>query len=178
MSNSTQLNCKCGQVKLEVQGEPFLVSECLCTSCRAAALRLQKLPGLTDMLTSYGATGCADFRKDRVRILAGADQLKDFRLSAEAGTRRVVASCCNTPIFMEMKGGHWLSIYLDLWPENERPKVELRTMVGDLDDASAVPNDVPNLKTHSVKFYGKLLAAWVAMGFKTPKFETGGTLDV
>lgn len=58
-----------------------------------------------------------------------------------------------------MKGGHWLSICLDLWPENARPQVELRTMVGDLDDASAVPNDVPNLKTRSVKFYGKLLAA-------------------
>ncbi len=50
-------------------------------------------------------------RKDRVRILSGAEQLKEYRLSADAGTRRVIATCCNTPVFMEMKGGHWLSLY-------------------------------------------------------------------
>lgn len=178
MENKKTLSCNCGKVKLEVQGAPFLVSECLCNSCRAAAARLKKLPGNPEMLTAYGATGCAEYRKDRVAFAEGESYLRDFRLTEDAGTRRVVASCCNTPMFMEMKDAHWLSIYLKRWPEGQRPAVQLRTMATDMEELSKVPDDVPNLKTHSIKFYAKLFAVWVAMGFKNPKFVTGGQIDV
>lgn len=177
MSGSKMIGCACGRTQLEVQGAPILVSECLCDSCRAAAPRLAALPGARTMLTPIGATPSAEYRKDRVRIVSGADHLREFRLSADAGSRRVVAICCNTPLFLEMKGAHWLSLYLHLWPDGARPKVELRTMAGDLADASRLPGDIPNLKTHSVSFYIKLLGAWIAMGFHTPKIAMTGTID-
>jgi hypothetical protein len=161
-----------------VQGAPILVSECLCNSCRAAAYRLAKLPGARNILTSYGATPCAEYRKDRVRILSGAEHLNEFRLSAEAASRRVVATCCNTPVFLEMKGAHWLSIYLHLWPDEVRPKAEMRTMSGDLSDASNLPGDIANLKSHTVSFYAKLLGAWAAMGFRNPKIEVAGKIEI
>jgi len=104
MSKTTSISCACGQTCLELQGDPILVSECLCDSCRTAADRLAMLPGAKSVLTSYGATPSAEYRKDRVRILSGADRLREFRLSAHAGSRRVVATCCNTPVFLEMKG--------------------------------------------------------------------------
>jgi hypothetical protein len=114
-------------------------------------------------------------RKDRVAISAGQDKLKSHRLSEDAGTRRVIASCCNTPIFMELKGGHWLSIYAALWPDTERPALEMRTMAGTRDD---LPTDVPNLKTHSLGFYVRLFGAWARMGFRNPTIADNGELNV
>lgn len=177
MSKTTIIGCTCGKTQLEVHGAPMIVSECLCDSCRIAADRLAALPGGKTMLTRYRATPAAEYRKDRVRILSGRAFLKEFRLTADAGSRRVVATCCNTPVFLEMKGAHWLSIYLHLWPEDTRPKPELRTMTGDLPDPSSLPKDIPNLKTHTISFYAKLFAAWVAMGFRNPKIEVAGKVD-
>lgn len=178
MSRTTHIGCACGKMRLEVRGNPILVSECLCDSCRAAAGRLATLPGAANMLTTYHATPSAEYRKDRIGVLSGAENLKEFRLSPSSGSRRVVASCCNTPVFLEMKGGHWLSLYLHLWPEEARPKAELRTMTGDLADRSGLPADIPNLETHTVAFYAKLLAAWIAMGFRNPKIAVAGKIDV
>lgn len=177
MSGATQIGCACGKTRLEVKGAPILVSECLCDSCRAAADRLAALPGGRNILTFYGATPCAEYRKDRVRILSGREHLKEFRLSADAGTRRVVAICCNTPMFLEMKGAHWLSVYLHLWPDAARPKAEIRTMTGDLVDPSALPGDIPNLKSHNASFFAKLIWAWAGMGFRNPRIEVAGKID-
>ena len=177
MNTTTTVGCACGKTRLEVQGAPILVSECLCDSCRTAAERLAALPGARSVLTAYGATPCAEYRKDRVRVVSGAEHLREFRLSAEAGSRRIVATCCNTPVFLELKGAHWLSVYLHLWPQATRPQPQLRTMVGDLPDASALPDDIPNRKSHTASFYAKLFAAWVAMGFRNPKIEVAGNVD-
>ena len=98
-----------------------------------------------------------------------AARLKEFRLTPTSKTRRVVATCCNTPVFAEFHGGHWLSLFGCLWPKGTLPPLELRTMTGDLADASVLPNDVPNGKRQSFAFYAKLLGAWIAMGFKVPK---------
>ncbi|CAN7352409.1 MULTISPECIES: DUF6151 family protein [Ensifer] len=177
MSDTTHIGCACGQTRLKVQGAPILVSECLCDSCRAAAARLGALPGARNILTSYEATPSAEYRKDRITIVSGEENLSEFRLSEGAGSRRVVATCCNTPMFLEMKGAHWLSLYLHLWPAETRPKAELRTMVGDLPDASWLPKDIPNLKTHTVSFYAKLLWAWIAMGFRNPKIAIARKIE-
>lgn len=177
MMRTTRIGCACGQTRLELRGSPILVSECLCNSCRAAAGRLAALPGARNTLTAYQATPTAEYRKDRVEILSGAENLREFRLSPTAGSRRVIAACCNTPVFLEMKGAHWLSLYLHLWPEDIRPKSAFRTMTGDLADASGLPADMPNLKTHTVAFYARLLAAWIAMRFRNPKITVGGTID-
>lgn len=177
MSKFTAIGCGCGKTRLEVQGDPILVSECLCDSCRQAAARLAGLPHAVNMLSPHEATASAEYRKDRVRFVSGSEHLREFRLAPGAGSRRVVAVCCNTPVFLEMKGAHWLSLYLHLWPEAARPGIEMRTMVGDLPDASKLPDDVPNLKTHSASFYMKLLWAWIGMGFRNPKIQIKGTVD-
>lgn len=155
-----------------------MVAECLCDSCRAAAKRFERLKGGRNILTEYGATRFGMYRKDRVRFPNGQARLGEFRLTPDAGTRRVVATCCNTPVFTELNGGHWLSLYGHLWQDSEMPPVDFRTITGDLTDAGALPADgVPNLKGHSMKFVVKLLGAWVAMGFKTPRVDVEGKLD-
>lgn len=177
MSPTTCLACACGQFSLIVQGDPITSVECHCDSCRAAGARLQRLPCARPLLDPRGGTRFVLYRKDRIQFAAGADHLKEFRLSSGASTRRVLASCCNTPVFLEFKGGHWLSLYGGLWPDGALPPLEMRTMTGDLPDASVLPGDVPNLKRQSGVFFARLLKAWIAMGFRSPRIAVSGEVQ-
>ncbi|MCP3143134.1 GFA family protein [Pyxidicoccus xibeiensis] len=168
MTQTTQLGCACGRVRLEVERAPIVTAECHCNSCREAGARLKTLPGAPPFLEANGATRFVLYRKDRARFLEGTDVLKAFRLTPKSTTRRVVAICCNTPVFLEFKGGHWLSLYASLWPAGTRPPVELRTMTSDLPAGSVLPDDVPAGTWQSVSFFARLLGAWIAMGFRSP----------
>jgi len=169
MPETTRLACACGQVHLEVEGAPIISTECHCNSCRAAGARLQALAATRPFLEPNGGTHFVCYRKDRVRFIEGTTQLKAFRLKPEATTRRAIATCCNTPVFLEFKGGHWLSLYAGLWPKGALPPLDLRTMTSDLPDASSLAGDVPSGKLHTLRFFARLLGAWIAMGFKAPK---------
>lgn len=177
MTKALNIHCSCGQTQLEVIGKPIASVECCCTSCGEAGKRMQQLHNAPITLTEYDATPFVMYRKDRVSFLAGADSLKSFRLTPEASTERVVATCCNTPVYLSVKGGHWLSLYGMLWPEGSLPPAEIRTMTSDLPDGAVLPDDILNAKKHSLGFFAKLFGAWAGMGFQNPKIEVEGTLD-
>ncbi len=175
----TPLSCRCGQVKLSVSGTPILSAECLCADCQKAGSILQALPRASAILDKNGGTRFEIFRKDRVQCEQGAEHLREHRLSDDSKTRRVVAVCCNTPMFLDFTNGHWLSIYGALWQQEALPPLEIRTMTRSRPPGVELPDDVPNPSTHTVSFYFKLLSAWVAMGFRTPKVDyVNGRLDV
>ena len=179
MRQTITLACKCGQTEMQAENAPILSVECLCTSCRTAADLIATLPGAALMRSAGGGTRMEIYRKDRVRCTKGAQNLREHRLSATTKTRRVIAICCNTPMFLDFTQGHWIDVYGNLWPAGTLPRLQMRTMAGDLDDPSSLPADVPNLKTHSVRFFVPLLAAWAAMRFRTPKIEyVQGKLDL
>ncbi len=153
-----------------MEGAPIVSTECHCNSCRAAGARLQALPSAPPFLEAQ--------RRDALRALPQGSRplrarapscLKEFRLTPAAKTRRVVATCCNTPVFLEFQSGHWLSLYGGLWPEGTLPPLDLRTMTSDLPAGTPLPDDVPNGKRQSFSFFAKLLGAWIAMGFRSPK---------
>lgn len=173
MTNVTPLTCACGQVRIEVEGTPILSPECHCNSCREAGGRLQRLPGAPSVLEANGGTHFVLYRKDRVRFLEGMERLASFRLKPEAKTRRVVATCCNTPVFLDLVNAHWLSVFGLLWPEGVLPPVELRVTTSDLPDPTVLPDDVPNAKRISFLFFRRVLGAWIAMGFRIPKVPFG-----
>ena len=176
MSETTRLSCSCGKVQIEVTGAPILSAECCCTSCRAAGDRFEQLPGAPDFRTALKTSPYVLMRKDRVRFVDGTEQLREFRLKPESHTRRVVAACCNTPLFTEFQAGHWLSVYASLWPSAVRPAMEMRTMTADLPDASILSTDIVNSRSQPPAFMGKLLWAWIAMGFRVPKVAVNGQL--
>lgn len=177
MTQTTELTCTCGKVRIEAMRAPIVSAECHCDSCRAAAARLQDLPGTPSFIEPNGGIRYAMYRKDRVRFVQGANLLREFRLSPDAKTRRVVASCCNTPVFTEFQNGHWLSLFGCLWPAGRLPAPEVRTMTSDLADTSELSDDVPNAGHHTPSFLLKILMAWVAMGFRTPKIDIKGVID-
>lgn len=175
MTNQT-LSCACGGVRLEVRGAPIITTECHCNSCREAGARLSVLPGVPEIVTANGGTPFVLYRKDRAEVTRGAEHLKAFRLKLDAKTRRVVASCCNTPAFLEFKGGHWMSIYHTLWPVGTMPAIEIRTMTGDTDGAR-LDDRIPSGARQTAGFYARLLIAWAAMGFRSPDVPVAGEID-
>lgn len=175
----TVLTCTCGDVTLEVRGRPIVSAECLCNDCQNAGEVLQSLPGAPSTLDQRAATRFVLYRKDRVRCLKGQDHLREHRLSKDSKTRRVVAICCNTPVFLEFTNGHWLSIYGGLWPAASLPALEIRTMTRDRPGGVELPLDVPNPGTHTFSFYARLFSAWVGMRFRAPKLDfVSGDLNV
>jgi hypothetical protein len=176
MNQITQLACACGEVQLHVKRAPIISTECYCNSCRAAGARLQTLGAPAPVLKANGGTHFILYRKDRVDFLKGAERLKAFRLTPAATTRRVVATCCNTPVFLEFKGGHWLSLYAGLWPKDTLPPLDLRTMTSDLPAGAALDEEVPSGTRQTLAFYAKLLGAWIAMGFRSPKIAVNGEM--
>jgi hypothetical protein len=166
-----KLACNCGRVMLEVAGSPIVSCECLCADCQKAGALLQARPGAPKILDERGATRFELYRKDRVRCARGQEDLREHRLSDQSDTRRVLAACCNTPIFLEFAHGHWLSVYGLLWPPRSLPALQLRTMTRSRPRDVVLPDDVPNPSTHNAAFYAKLFLAWAAMGFRAPKID-------
>lgn len=171
MTQSTRLTCSCERFEMVVTGEPFIATECHCNSCRDAGARMATLPLARPMLDENGGTRFALYRKDRVEITKGRNVLRAYRLSGTAPTRRVIATCCNSPLFLVFKGGHWLSVYSSLWPEGTAPLPSIRTMTSDRATGTVLDETIPSGRWQTVGFYGKLLTAWIAMGFRVPAIE-------
>lgn len=160
--------CRCGKVSFDVTGSPILSVTCHCESCQKVARQFADLPGAPQVLNADGGTDFAMFRKDRVTFLKGQSLLRSHRLMPEATTRRVLASCCSSPLFLEFKGGHWLSVYRDRLGAGA-PAIEMRVMTKDRRAGVMLSEDVPSYETHSLRFMWRLFAAWAAMGFRAPK---------
>lgn len=168
METPTELTCTCGRFRCEVTRAPIIAAECHCTSCRAAATQLRARPGAPAFQEADGSTRFVLYRKDRVRFVAGEDTLRELRLTPQSKTRRIVASCCNSPVGIEFAGGHWVSLFASLWPAATRPAPALRTRTQDRDDGAVLSDDIPGGALATTKFFAKLLGAWVAMGFRAP----------
>jgi hypothetical protein len=159
--------CRCGKVKVEAIGRPILTACCHCTSCQDAGHRLERLASAPPVLDPDGGTSMILYRKDRVRCVTG-QHLEGHRLNPDSPTRRVVATCCNSAMLLDFTKGHWVSIYRNRFPPGA-PPLEMRVMTGERRVGVRLADDVPNHRGHSVKFMLRLLAAWIAMGFRRPR---------
>jgi len=176
MPQNQTLSCACGAFHIALEGSPFIATECHCNSCREAAAHLASLPPAFPLTQANGGTPYILYRKDRVRFPAGTGALRAARLSETAPTRRVLTTCCNSPVFLEFQGGHWLSLYAGLWPDAQRPAIDIRTMTSDLPEGHMLDGALPAGKWTTAGFYARLLAAWIAMGFKTPRIDVANEL--
>ena len=150
--SQTVLSCRCGTCRLSLEGAPIQAVTCHCESCRSAAERMEALPGAPRERTEDGGTPFVLVRKDCIAPTAGQDHLAGFRLNPDSPTRRAVATCCNSPMFLDFQRGHWLSVNAARWP-------------------GPLPPDLPHPDRQGVGFLSRLLGAWVRMGFRTPKLD-------
>lgn len=164
--------CRCGQVRLAAAGRPILAAACYCRSCQDAGRRFEQLPAAPPVLNLDGGTDYLLYRKDRVRCVTGQEHLREHRLKPESPTRRVIATCCNSAMFLDFTRGPWLTMYRNRFPSGA-PPIEMRIMTQDRRDGVALGDDLPNHDRHSGKALLRLLAAWVAMGFRKPDIPWG-----
>jgi hypothetical protein len=59
---------------------------------------------MVELRTSYIARTASS-------VQGGRDLLRDLRIREKSATRRVVASCCNSALYLDFEKGHWLSIH-------------------------------------------------------------------
>lgn len=166
--------CQCGEVRLQATGTPILAGACYCTSCQRAGHQFEQLSSAPQVLDADGATSFVLFRKDRVHCIAGQEHLEERRLKPSSPTRRVIATCCHSAMFLDFTKGHWLSIYRNRIPDGA-PPLEIRTMTSERPAGVTIPDDVPAYERHSGKFMRKLLTSWIAMGFRRPEVALGKT---
>jgi hypothetical protein len=167
--------CRCGKVKMDVVGRPILTASCYCASCQQAGRRFEQLPSAPAVLNGDGGTDYVLYRKDRVRCVTGQEYLEEHRLTPRSPTRRVIATCCHSAMFLDFTSGHWLTIYRNRFPAGA-PPVEMRVMTQHRRDGVALADDLPNYKSHSGKFMLRLVAAWIAMGLRRPEIDLGKTV--
>ena len=171
--NIMKSRCACGGVEYEAIGAPITSVVCYCASCQEAGRAFEQFPAAPPVLEPDGGTAAILFRKDRVRCVHGREQLKEYRLKPDSPTRRLVATCCNSAMFLDFTKGHWLSMYRLRFP-TDAPEIEMRVMTRNRRASVALASDVPNYRGQSGRFMMKLLAAWIAMGFRLPNFDGGG----
>ncbi len=163
--------CQCGKVKFEALGPPILTCSCYCKSCQEAGRRFEQLTS-APVLDPDSGTGFILYRKDRVQCVTGQEHLEEHRLKPNTPTRRVVATCCNSAMFLDFTKGHWLSMYRNRFPTGA-PPLEMRVMTNERRGGVELADDLPNHGGRSGKFMLKLIASWIAMGLRRPEITLG-----
>lgn len=164
----TTIACACGEVRLEAGGPPMMAVVCHCTSCRTAGRALDAHSPVAPIVDAAGGTAVVLWRKDRLVCVAGGARLSAHRLRPDAPSRRMVAACCQSPMFGDFTKGFWISVYRGRVPDAPAPS--MRVMTADVPDGTVFPDDgVPRHRGRPATFLVKLLATWVALGFRRPR---------
>jgi hypothetical protein len=170
----TLVACRCGKTSLAAMGLPILTASCHCADCQEAGRQLEQLMSAPSVRDPDGGTSLVLYRKDRIQCLTGGEYLKEHRLKTDTPTRRVFASCCNSAMFLDFTKGHWLSLYRNRFPAGA-PPLQMRIMTKERRPGVEFSDGLPNHAGHSGKFMRKLIAAWIAMGFRRPEITWGKT---
>jgi len=165
---SSSAVCRCGETTIELAGEPIQSVTGYCKSCRSAGQAFERDLGAPQTVNADGGVDYCLYRKDRVKIAQGAHNLREYRLEPESPTRRVVASCCGSPMFLNFTAGHWLTIFRDRL-SGQAPELQMGIMTGDKPEGLELSSDIPAYDTQPPRLMLKLLTAWAAMGFRRPK---------
>lgn len=162
--------CKCNEVKIELTGSPILASVCHCDDCQRGSAQLELLLGAPKILDRWGGTPYVLYRKDRIRLLQGREQLVEHRIEEEKNTKRIVASCCNSPVLLDFEPGHWVSIYQQRF-ETPIPPARIRVQTRFVPSGDVPDDGLPQHQGFPFSMIARLLAAWIAMGFKRPNLS-------
>ena len=155
--------CACGGVELKASGKPVLSSVCYCDDCRKGADQIEALSNAAAVRDPDSGTAYILYRKDRIACSKGAALLKRYKIREKSVTNRVVASCCNTAMFVNFdKGPFWVSAYTKRF-QGDLPPLQMRICTKFRAAGDPLPEDLPNYATYPLGLMVKLLGAKVAM---------------
>jgi hypothetical protein len=157
--------CRCGAVELAASGRPIVASVCYCDDCQAAAKQIAALAGSQGIAESDGGTQYLLFRKDRFACSKGHEHLQAHRLKDTSATRRMVAGCCNTGMYMSFDDKrHWVSAYRTRF-EGDVPPLEMRICTKSRTSDEALGTTVPSYAGYPPRLLVRLIGSMLAMIF-------------
>jgi len=155
--------CSCGSVELEATGAPIVSNICYCADCQEGSRQIEALPDAEPVRDADGGTAYILYRKDRIECSKGASLLKNHKIRENSITNRVVATCCNSAMFVSFdKGPHWISAYRARF-QGALPPLQMRICTKFKPGGVGLPDDVPSFSGYPLRFMAKLLASRVAM---------------
>ena len=95
-------SCACGSVELAAIGAPIVSSVCYCRDCRQGSRQIEALPSAGPVRDPDGGTAYILYRRDRIECSKGASLLKSYKIRESSVTNRVVATCCNSAMFIDV----------------------------------------------------------------------------
>lgn len=161
-------HCRCGAVEVCAWGEPLVVSACHCEDCQAAAQRLAASADLAPTAGADGGTEFMVFRRDRIACTRGADRLQAIRLTDASKTRRMIAGCCATPMYLAFDDKRpWVSGFRASFGP-DAPPVEMRICARFRRSEKNVEDGLPSHSGYPPTMMVRILAAWPLMLFSRP----------
>jgi hypothetical protein len=155
--------CSCGGVELKAFGKPIVSAVCYCDDCQKAATQIEALPNAGAVRGRDGGTAYLLYRKDRFECSKGAELLRPHKLKDTSPTNRVVATCCNSAMFVNFdRGPHWVSAYRARF-HGDLPPLQARVCTKFKPDGIVLSDDVPSYRSYPPSFIVKLLASRIAM---------------
>lgn len=159
------VDCVCGQVAIEARGAPIACVICHCDDCQEGSRQIGALPNAASIEEPEGGTAYLAYRKDRVRCLRGAALLKPFKIRESSATSRMIASCCNTALFLGFDDAkHWVDLYRSR-SAGEVVPVQIHICTKSKPEACTIAPDVPQHPRYPASLLMKLLVARLAMVF-------------
>ena len=161
-------HCRCGAVELGAWAKPIVVSACYCDDCQAAAERLAASAASAPAPSADGGTEFMVFRRDRIACTRGADRLEATKLTQASKTRRMIAGCCATPMYVAFDDKRpWVSALRAPFGA-DAPPVEMRICTRFRRSEDKVNDSLPSHPGYPLAMILRILAAWPGMLFSRP----------
>jgi hypothetical protein len=161
-------HCRCGAVEVAAWGEPIIVTACYCDDCQAAAQRLAVSSNSLPAASADGGTEFMLFRRDRIACTRGADRLQATRLTGSSKTRRMIAGCCATPMYLAFDDKRpWVSAFRASFGA-DAPPVEMRICTRFRRSEKKTDDGLPSHPGYPPAMIMRILAAWPLMLFSRP----------
>ena len=160
--------CRCGAVQLGAWAAPIAVAACYCDDCQAAAAKIAQT-GAVSPADPDGGTAFMLFRRDRLACTGGSERLCAVRLREGTKTRRMVAECCGTAMYLAFDDSRpWVSAFRDPFGETA-PPVQMRICTRfRRTDAAPADDGLPSHAGYPPSMMLKILAAAPGLLFAKP----------
>jgi hypothetical protein len=161
-------HCRCGAVEVGAWDQPIIVTACYCDDCQAAAQRLAASANMAPAASADGGTEFIVFRRDRIACTRGADRLQAIRLTDATRTRRMIAGCCATPMYLAFDDRRpWVSAFRARFGA-DAPPVEMRIRTRFRRSDPKADDGLPNHPGYPPAMMLRILGAWPLMLFSRP----------
>lgn len=157
--------CRCGAVELAAFGKPIVASACYCRDCQAAARHFAMRADSPTVADLDGGTEYLLFRKDRISCTNGAEHLEALRLKDSSATRRMIANCCGSAMYMAFDDvRHWVSAYRGRFT-GDVPPVEMGICTKFRTSDEPLDSRIPRYAGYAPRLMMRLLGSRLAMVF-------------